>query len=75
VPFTAVRVESQLWPIGPKERVQDAWLHDRLKVKGKLQDVDWSEFIYRAPAEEAACFGCQMNRLPLDKIPNSREES
>jgi hypothetical protein len=46
VPFTAVRIEGQLWPIGPKERVQNAWLHDRLKAKGKLQDVDWSEFLY-----------------------------
>lgn len=46
VPFEAVLVSGEKYGIGPKETVTRAWLEDRLKARGKLQDVDWSEFLY-----------------------------
>lgn len=46
-PFDAVIVSNHRVPIGPKETVQDAWLNNRLPVRGKLQEVNWSEFAYQ----------------------------
>ncbi len=45
-PFYAVEVEGVVIRIGPQSAVYDAWLHDRLKIIGPLQDVDWSEFFW-----------------------------
>ncbi len=43
-PFYAVEVGGMIVRIGPEGAVTNAWLEDRLKVLGSLQDVDWSEF-------------------------------
>lgn len=48
-PFVAILVGGERFGIGPKEQVQDAWLHDRLPALGSLQRVDWREFLYVAP--------------------------
>lgn len=47
-PFDGIEAGGKMWVLGPDRAVYRAWLGNRLSALGRLQEVDWREFILLA---------------------------